>query len=209
MRKPKPIYNESFHTRRIGHRRYPVMAGGALESFAVAFPDGGFLREVVDVGCSIGAMLGAIQAITPCRCAGIDHDVPDEPRGVFTGLRIECDLNNPDPSAFKDVNADLVICQEVMEHVEPENTGVSLDVLAACAADESLLVFSGAAIGQGGRHHVNCRSKEDWIGLLEERGWNKHDQATSTYLRSLWEGEMRQGCYVNNTVCLTRGGANA
>jgi SAM-dependent methyltransferase len=197
-------YNEHFHQRRVGHPRYPVLAHAALIAYSAAFPNAG-PETVIDVGSSVGALLAAIQDIEPCKAYGFDYSVkPDDI--VFDGEYLTLDLNkdNVEDLALK---ADLIICQEVLEHVEPENTANALQVLRDLAEpDETLMVFGAAKPGQPGKHHVNCRTRMEWQALLEADGWMEQPFSTTMYSEILNDSEhiSSNGCYITNTMCFVR-----
>lgn len=202
------IYGARFHLRRIGQPKYRHMAQGALKSFALAFPEKRTPEAVVDVGCSVGAMLEAIghELLEGAVMTGLDHALPTRIR-VYTGDYMDCDLNEGLAEPFpEERRGDLTICQEVLEHIEPENTVKALETLSAAARPKgALLVFSAAPEGQPGSHHVNCRSKSAWLKLLADvGGWGLHNEASLEYLLTLRAGGVRPGCIVKNTMCLTR-----
>jgi len=85
--------------------------------------------------------------------------------------------------------------------VEPENTEHAIEIIGHVAEAKSLLVFGAAHPGQPGRHHVNCRTKEDWSQLLWTAGFYLHEPATKLYLETLKQGGITKGCYVDNTQC--------
>jgi len=198
-------YNKHFHQKRVGHPRYPIMADAVLKSYATAFPDLILPDKVADVGCSVGAHLKAIKDLGfDCETLGIDYSVNIDDVLEEVDVYYNLDLTKAiKHSAYG--HSDIVICQEVAEHIEAEHTGKVLDFITSLAfAAESLLVFGAAHPGQPGRHHVNCRTKEFWAKCLKKRGWELDEAATAVYLEVLAKGGIIKGCYVDNTQCFTR-----
>ncbi len=63
---------------------------------------------------------------------------------------------------------DLVLCVEVIEHIDAEFEDITLDTITNHAAD--WIMFTGAKPGQRGKGHVNCRELDYWETKLERRG---------------------------------------
>jgi len=195
-------YARSFHQKRAGNSRYPILASASLKSFKKAYPDKDPIT-ICDVGCSIGELLRVMgDQVQNAFLTGIEYDVKPLDK-VYHGGFIVHDLN--EQFEGKLILHNLVICQEVLEHVEPCNTGVALNFISrlACASG-SFLIFGAAREGQRGAHHVNCRPKSAWKDLLGLYGWKLHPEATKVYLEELKDGGIKKGCYVNNTLCFVR-----
>ena len=199
-------YTDNFHNKRIGHPRYPIMATASLEAHAKAHK-GDEPSIIVDVGCSVGALLAAIGDLKtkrPLELHGLDYSVKEEAL-VYKGTFTRFDLNK-DKAVYTNIRGDLIICQEVLEHIEPENTEQAIESLTQFSAPHhATLIFSAAHPGQPGKHHVNCRPKEEWCSLLNKAGWQYSEKATKTYLQVLRAHKITRGCYVDNTQCFYRG----
>ena len=63
---------------------------------------------------------------------------------------------------------DLVLCLEVAEHLEPASAATIIDTLTAHG---DRILFSAAAPGQPGMHHVNCQWPDYWQRLFNARGF--------------------------------------
>jgi len=195
-------YSRHFHARRAGDPKYVALAKATLAAYAAVWP-GKRPETAVDVGSSIGALLaqlgqqGGIPFLT-----GLDHRV-DKDLLVFKGTYLDFDLEGEDPGQLLANPSDLVVCQETLEHISPERTGAALAVLGWFRGPGTVLVFSAACPGQPGRHHVNCRPREEWIALLEAAGWRLHPGADGAYRAELKRaGISTRSCYYANTICL-------
>jgi hypothetical protein len=81
--------------------------------------------------------------------------------------------------------ADLVICTEVVEHLDPRNGTRLINALAR--ATGKWLFFTAATPGQGGHHHVNEMPNDHWIRRLQRRGLQLDDLMTHMARRILGE----------------------
>ena len=99
---------------------------------------------------------------------------------------------------------DLVMCQEVAEHIDQEFESHILDTFTLAAAPESTLIFGAARVGQGGEHHVNCQDKPYWIERLQDRGWVLDDIMSYYYWKLCEKSTIVRWWYVENTMCFTR-----
>jgi hypothetical protein len=90
---------------------------------------------------------------------------------------IEHDLTTS--SYIKD-NIDIVICIEVVEHIEESYIENLLETL--CCG--KFLLMTHAIPGQKGYHHVNCQPSEYWINHLKEKKFSLLEQE-SIHIRTL------------------------
>jgi len=192
-------YSKKFHERRTRQpEKYATLAAAVLDAFFEA-SSGLYPALAVDVGCSAGMLLKAVGEALGCRLHGIDHALPAGVR-AYEGGYTECDLNTGEPKGHVPMG-DLVICQEVLEHIDPANTMTALQVVDRAAAPGAVLVFGAGHPGQRGTHHVNCRPVAEWAALLGELGWREHAGGTGEYQRALRRGGLGEGCYMDNTRC--------
>jgi trans-aconitate methyltransferase len=188
-------YSGDFHKRRIGDPKYAKLASAALVAFKTATGATSPV-SILDVGCSVGALLQALGEQAPkAELTGFDHNMRNIDQ-VFSGTYMDVDLNKPGSSPK---TGDLIISQEVLEHVEPENNDKALQFLCSLGESGSCLVFGAAHVGQPGRHHVNCKDLKEWESLLRGLGWRKHKEATDAYREKLIEQGITKGCYLDNT----------
>ena len=75
---------------------------------------------------------------------------------------------------------DYIISMEVAEHVPAEYESIYIDNLVRHA--KKGIVLSWAVPGQPGTSHVNCKSFEDVVKIMAEKGF-RHDNASSNYFK--------------------------
>jgi len=117
-------------------------------------------RSMLDVGCGEGHALSFFQ-----RQGVIAHGID--------GLR-QHDRIVHHPFAVHDLTrsgyvypCDLVLCVEVVEHIEE----VYLDNLLSTLTNAPIIVMTHAVPGQQGHHHVNLQPRQYWIDAFAERGY--------------------------------------
>lgn len=175
-----------------------IARSGALEG----------VQTVLDIGCSTGHLISELRRIAPhLEVSGIelfeyqrlaaDSNVRDEIH-IF-------DVREPLPS---DLSADLVICTEVGEHIEPQRLSVFLGNLRAVTAKRLVLTWSEAyGPPMAPPQHLSPLSREDVFVLMTAwgftlrtdltrevvRGLKKSNEAYSWWLDSLsvWEATLR------------------
>jgi SAM-dependent methyltransferase len=118
------------------------------------------IQSVLDVGCGEGHSVSYFHQLG-LVAHGIDGLRLNIQRAVF-------------PIALHDLRersyympVDMVNCVEVVEHIEEDYVSNVLDTLA----NGRIICMTHALPGQGGYHHVNCRSDRYWIDHLRKRGY--------------------------------------
>jgi hypothetical protein len=131
---------------------HPALWSFLFERFSV--------KTVLDVGCGEG------HCVKYCLDAGV------EAAGI-DGLRANID-RAVTPILLHDLRAgpfvravDLVLCCEVVEHLEERYLPHVLGTLR----NGRFIAMTHALPRQGGYHHVNCQSPQYWIGKLEDLGY--------------------------------------
>ena len=76
--------------------------------------------------------------------------------------------------------ADVVLCLEVGEHIEPEFESNVINNI--CNLARNKIIMSWAIPGQGGFGHVNCQPNDYIIEQMEWLGW-AYNEAESAHLR--------------------------
>jgi SAM-dependent methyltransferase len=147
------------------------------------------------VGCGTGTWLRAAADRGAQEILGVDgSDVAPEKLFVPKNRIQRHDLNQPLRLGRK---FDLVICLETAEHIEPERSKTMVESLVT---NGDRILFSAAAPGQGGTHHVNCRWPSYWQELF-----NQHGFACSDAVRwELWEDERVEPWYRQNLMLAVR-----
>jgi SAM-dependent methyltransferase len=133
---------------------------------------------VLDLGCGFGGYLDMFRRWGTVEVIGVDDfDASGESslgESYLRGdLRSRLDLGK---------KFDVVICTEVLEHIDPDFESAVLRNIAGHA--RTAIVFSAARPGQPGVGHVNCQPPEYWIGRWKDLGWTP-EPFESLAMRSL------------------------
>ncbi len=135
-----------------------------------AFGKLGIPKSMIDLGCGPGHLVQIADSLG-VWAEGYDISLPEEEvhmPGQSTLYRADItDESDMEVVALRP--AELVLCWEVMEHLDPYFAEPVCDVLAEIT--EGTLLFSAAVPGQGGSGHINEQPNKYWIDLLTERGF--------------------------------------
>ncbi|WP_296041629.1 class I SAM-dependent methyltransferase [uncultured Agrobacterium sp.] len=147
-------------------------------------------RTVIDIGCGVGTWAAAF-ASRGCEVTGIDGSyVPEQhlciPRSRFRPLDLS---QTPYPTIQE--KYDLVVCLEVIEHLNPEIGEKFLDFITSCSSN---VLFSGAIPGQSGVGHVNERWQSYWVAQFAERGYRCLDVIRA----EVWNNDRVSPWYAQN-----------
>lgn len=146
---------------------YPILWRWLVENLGV--------RSVLDVGCGDG--LGALAYFHDTlgiEAQGIDGIPPEQPN---PWIWVHDYATGPlGPTSRDDDGWDLVWSAEFVEHVEERYVPNFL----ADFARAPLVLMTHAIPGQGGHHHVNCRTGDYWIGALAAIGYRLDPGLTET-----------------------------
>jgi 2-polyprenyl-3-methyl-5-hydroxy-6-metoxy-1,4-benzoquinol methylase len=151
-------------------------------------------ETVLDIGCGPGTYVRAM------RAAGVDAI------GIDTDDRVLGQDHLEQRSLFGlESQAELVVCLEVAEHIDPEKT----EEIAKCVTDAILpgghLIWSAAQPGQGGVGHINCRPRSDWEELFAAQGLTRCIE-TENKLREDMRSGYHMGWFYNNAIVLAKMG---
>ncbi|MCP5155760.1 MAG: methyltransferase domain-containing protein [Ectothiorhodospiraceae bacterium] len=157
-------YDRQFYARQVegARRSAQIVVPLLLDLVAVG--------SVCDVGCGVGAWLRAFSDRGVSDVLGLDGD------------HVETDLLEIPASCFRahdltqpirlERRFDLAVSLEVAEHLP---ASCAEDFVASLTAIGSMVLFSAAVPGQGGRGHVNERWQSYWARLFEARGFRAVD----------------------------------
>ncbi len=124
------------------HEETPHLVRLTLATFGFL----GVPRKFLDVGCGVG------QTVEVARRIGL------EAQGVELYARpglMQHDLREPLKRVYPQ-GADLVFCMEVGEHLPEESADTLCQSLRRQLADDGVLVWTAAIVGQPGLGHINC-----------------------------------------------------
>lgn len=181
-------YNAEFYQGLSGSRQHNEAALWGV--FAVL----GRPQSMLDMGCGDGwlAHTAKTAGVNWCQGVEISPEVREvAPKGVV--------INIADLGAPFDLEAkyDMVISWEVAEHLEEKYAQTFCENLARHVG--RYLVFTAAAVGQGGYHHVNCQDQEYWRWKITNLGL-AYKQSESNCLRAVWEQVVGPLRYLPNNL---------
>lgn len=131
--------------------------------------------SVLDIGCGMGLYLRYFQDRGTENLQGIDG-IPEEQTLLGKSEYIRRDLNGGFNLGKK---YDLVICLEVMEHLEDPNAMELMKVIDKHAG--KMILFSAAEAGQPGHGHINCKPVSVWLERWSALGWEALEFESLTF----------------------------
>jgi len=147
--------------------------------------------SLLDIGCGPGTYVDSFRA-QGIEAVGLDIDERVHGREHLTYKSL-LDIT--------DEQAEVVICLEVAEHIEPE---LEDQVVAKVAgAVGRTLIWTAAAVGQGGIGHINCKHKQEWADKLTAAGLVRNVEreiALRTYIKQGYQ----MGWFSNNLLVFDR-----
>ena len=150
--------------------------------------------SVLDLGCGPGIHTYAINSNNiPCIGVDIDERV-DKKNYLKQENLLELD------GKYK---ADLVICFEVAEHIDPTHNDDITSQIYSSILPGGMLMFTAAQPGQGGVGHINNRPKAYWKVKFESLGLVFDEKATTDCVNYCRQG-YHMGWFVNNLLCFRR-----
>jgi len=143
--------------------------------------------SLLDIGCGPGHFVDSF------RDQGVDAkgmDIDDRVHGK-EHLKYQSLLD------ITDENAEVVVCMEVAEHIEP---ALEDQVVAkVVSAVNKTLIWTAAAIGQGGIGHINCKNKEDWSEKITKAGLVRNFEREKQLIDDMRNG-YHMGWFTNNLL---------
>jgi cyclopropane fatty-acyl-phospholipid synthase-like methyltransferase len=150
------LYNDEFFNWHLIHaREYSIKT---MDWFIEKYKP----ETLLDIGCGIGSYLESAKKHGLKDIYGIDIS---EAAKKYTPEEIQYYIEYEDctkPLSFFGRTFDVVISFETAEHIDPEGTRQFVKNLVD--ATGKYLLFSAAPPGQDGCGHINCQTKEYWIG---------------------------------------------
>ena len=147
--------------------------------------------SLLDIGCGPGHFVDSF------RDCGIDA------KGIDVDDRVYGKEHLTYQSLFDITNesADVVVCMEVAEHIEQE---LEDQVIAKVVSTVGkTLIWTAAAIGQGGIGHINCKNKNDWAEKLTNAGLVRNTTKEQQLITDMKKG-IHMGWFTNNLLYYER-----
>ena len=163
---------------------FKYVNSGAIQSAKILLPEIQKqlkIQSVLDVGCGQGGWLKVWKELGCETTCGIDGDyvirdqlLIEPSEFIATDLSERFNLNQ---------RFDLVQTLEVGEHLPSESSVHFVDSLVS---HSDFILFSAAAKGQGGDHHVNEQDYEFW-----RQHFARHNYVAIDYLRPMLKNDKR------------------
>lgn len=144
---------------------------------------------VFDIGCGPGIY------VTSMRNRGIEAFGAD----IDSRVDGKSYLENKSVFELDDTKHQFVMSFEMAEHISSDKNDMIVDAVYNKIADGGILVWSAAAIGQGGIGHINCQHKSFWQQKFIDKGLVYDENLHINLLNHLTSGP-RMGWLVNNSL---------
>lgn len=150
--------------------------------------------SVLDLGCGPGIHT---YALNECgvSCVGVDVDERVDDKNYL----VKESILNLDGK----LKADLVICFEVAEHIDPTFNDQIVSEINKSILPGGILLFTAAQPGQGGVGHINNRPKLFWQTKFEQVGL-KYDEDLVKKITVFCKQGYHMGWFVNNILCFRK-----
>ena len=136
-------------------------------------------NSVIDFGCAIGHYLKPFHE-EEATIKGVEGSDKARKHLVIPENKFEShDLRDPYRPEMK---YDLALCFEVAEHL-PRKYADTLVKTVTSSSDT--IIFTAAQPGQGGDHHVHLRSRDYWIEMFEDVGFEYSPDETQTICQNV------------------------
>ena len=161
MDSPAELYAKCYADRsyKMGKKRKAVVIA-AVEAAIDANT-----QSMLDVGCGRGEVLDHFRGRLDGEGAEVVPDLchPDPPYHVWDIPRGVVDLGHQ----FHDRSFNIVVCSDVLEHIEPEETEKALEELWRVTGQTLILhVAWFSHVYKGTELHINKRDLQEWGGLV-------------------------------------------
>ena len=148
-------------------------------------------ESALDIGCGPGIYVDSLQAIR-VNAQGIDID--DRVHGK-EHLKYQSLFDITDESA------EVVICMEVAEHIDSVQEDLVVEKVVSTVG--RTLIWTAAAVGQGGIGHINCKDKQDWADKITAAGLVRNREKESQLIEYARRG-YHMGWFINNLLYFER-----
>lgn len=143
--------------------------------------------SVLDIGCGPGIYVDSLREL------GI----------AATGIDVDSRVYGKEHLKYQSLfdisteSANTVICMEVAEHIDPAQEDLVVEKVVSTV--RNTLIWTAAAIGQGGIGHINCKNKQDWADKLTATGLVRNHKKEHDLITYATQG-YTMGWFVNNLL---------
>lgn len=153
--------------------------------------------KVLDVGCGIGEFGYEAAKKFAIDYYGVDYKIPMEKLLIQSEKYKEYDLTSGKPFPIED-KFDLVICTEVLEHIEEQYADNAIALLTSLGDN---VLFSAAIPNQGGLNHINEQWQTYWTSIFARNDFFGYQKIM---MDDLWDNEKVDVWYRQNLVLYSR-----
>ena len=150
-------------------------------------------KSVFDIGCGPGIYVDAL------RQRGIDAYGAD----IDTRVQGKPYLSNTSVFELDNNQHDLILCFEMAEHISSDKNDLIVKSVCDKISTNGILIWSAAAIGQGGIGHINCQDKLYWKQKFLDNGMTYEEDIHNFLLNHLHSG-WHMGWLVNNCLVFSK-----
>ena len=148
-------------------------------------------KSVLDIGCGPGIYVDSLQD-RGVNALGIDIDDRVHGKKHLKYLSL-FDITNE--------TADTVICMEVAEHIDPVQEDLVVQRVVGTVG--RTLIWTAAAVGQGGIGHINCKNKQEWADKITALGLVRNHEKEAELIEYARRG-YHMGWFINNLLYFER-----
>jgi len=142
---------------------------------------------VLDIGCGPGIY---VDSLRDCGISACGIDIDDRVHGK-EHLKYQSLFDITDETAH------TVLCMEVAEHIGAEQEDLVVEKVAGTVSNT--LIWTAAAVGQGGIGHINCKNKQDWADKLTASGLTRNHTKEAELIKYAGQG-CTMGWFINNLL---------
>jgi glycosyltransferase involved in cell wall biosynthesis len=148
-------------------------------------------KTVLDIGCGPGIYVDSLCNLdVPAQGIDIDDRVHGHPHLRYQSL---LDITNE--------SADCVICMEVAEHIDSTLEDRVVEQVVKTVGHT--LIWTAAALGQGGIGHINCKNKQEWADKISKAGLVRNIEKETQLIHYATQG-YHMGWFINNLLYFER-----
>ena len=151
-------------------------------------------ESLVDVGCGCGDFIAPL--VGHKKILGVDFSTGADVLMAKEIPYVIHDLTTPLPGPTE--HYDVVMSLEVFEHIPRDYEETYL--MNLLHFEPTTLIVSCAAPGQWGRHHYNCRGRDEVVAMLASKGYVLDEALTASFQKI----KKLAAFYRKNTAVLVR-----